>query len=36
MAEELVKQGKLNHQDDFRLLILSVDWPADMQLDLIV
>jgi hypothetical protein len=30
MAEKFVKQGKLNHQDDFRLLILSVDWPADI------
>jgi hypothetical protein len=36
MAENFIRQGKLSHQDDFRLLILSVDWPADIQLDLIV
>lgn len=30
MAEKFIQQGKLKYQDDFRILILSVDWPADI------
>ena len=34
-SRNLKKEGKLEEQDDYRILLYSIDWPVDIQIDLI-